>query len=230
VTGDQPNRCVGADFCQEFDGITNVIFSRIYAGHPRSRTIMTSERFALIADLSPLTPGHLLLLPKAHFLSFAQVARHMPDELRRVFDLVTHLYSQTFGVPVILEHGSACNDDHNACVTHAHWHLVPVSGPDMVDLMREDGLRPVVVSDLASAPWPDTPYYLVGHGGILHICHPATPMPRQYVRSLIGRWLGMQDPEWDYAVIVRHELLRETMDLTAWWQDRCGQSAGSADF
>ena len=222
VTKNKPGLCIGADLCQELDGIGNVTFSRVYAGSPPSRTIMTTERFAVIADLSPLTTGHLLLLPKVHFLSFAQVARHLPGDLDRMVGLVSSLYGQTFGTPVILEHGSARNDDHNACITHAHWHIVPANGPDIVDLMRDDGLRPTVLCDLASAPWPDTPYYLVSHGGTMHIC-PATFMPRQYVRSLIGRRLGMRDPEWDYALIVRRELLRETMTSTAWWQDRCDQ-------
>ena len=220
VEDDHQSQCVGADFCQEFDGLPEVTFSRIYGGRPPSRVIMTIGDFTVLADLSPLVVGHVLLLPKQHFLSFAQVSASTPMDLRRAVTIVVDLYRETFGSPVILEHGSAANDDHSACVTHAHWHLVPLSGCDVAGLMCRDGLRPTAVSDLGSAPWLDASYYLVGQNGSFHVCA-ARNMPKQYVRSLIGRCLGMRDPDWDYALIVRRELLRDTMELTAGWRRRC---------
>ena len=220
MTDDYQDRCAGADFCQEFNGFQDVTFTRIYGGNPASRMIIETREFALIADLSPLTVGHLLFLPKDHFLSFAQAATLRSAELHRVFGLVADLYSGTFGPPVILEHGSVVDDDHTACITHAHWHLVPLSHHQITGLMHADGLRPTPVRQLDIGPWPHTSYYLVGQGELdmFDVCHPAPRIPRQYVRSLIGRCLGMQDPEWDYAVTVRRELLRHTMRRTTSWQ------------
>ncbi|MEV5088691.1 hypothetical protein ACWEQ5_30280 [Streptomyces griseoincarnatus] len=44
-------------------------------------------------------------------------------------------------------------------------------------------------------------------------------MRSQYLRSVVGRLLGIPDPLWDYALVVRRELLRETMTLTRSWGD-----------
>jgi diadenosine tetraphosphate (Ap4A) HIT family hydrolase len=216
--------CAGADFCQEISGTRDVTFHRIYAGHPASRRIITTDRFVLMADLSPMTVGHLLLLPKAHYFSFAQVTRQQLNALGDVLDLILPRYAQTFGAPpVIMEHGSSRNDDHIACITHAHWHMVPLNGDQIADRIRLDGLPETTLSDirtLGQEPWTETSYYLTSYDGTLHLYRPQPTLRRQYVRSVIGRCLGMRDPEWDYAVIVRRHLLRETLAMTASWANQ----------
>jgi len=213
--------CTGADFCHEISGTRDVTFHRVYAGRPASRRIITTDLFVLIADLSPLTVGHLLLLPKAHYLSFAQVTRRELSALIDILDLILPRYTRTFGTPpVIMEHGSSRNYDHNACITHAHWHLVPLNGDQIAGFIRLDGLPETVLSDigtLGQEAWTETSYYLAAYDGVLHLYRPQPTLRRQYVRSVIGRCLGMRDPEWDYAVIVRHHLLRETLAMTASW-------------
>ncbi|GAA3339492.1 hypothetical protein GCM10020358_23490 [Amorphoplanes nipponensis] len=39
----------------------------------------------------------------------------------------------------------------------------------------------------------------------------------QYLRSVVGRMLDIPDPEWDWSVVVRRHLMRETMRLTSGW-------------
>ncbi len=112
--------CEGSDLCQEIARYPDTSFTRTYEGDPPHRLITETTRFVLLADMSPLTVGHLLLLPKHHYFSFSALLPTLSGELRPLLSEITDLYSHTFGAPLLLEHGSSEGSDGNACVTHAH--------------------------------------------------------------------------------------------------------------
>jgi diadenosine tetraphosphate (Ap4A) HIT family hydrolase len=170
--------------------------------------------------MSPLTVGHLLLLPRVHYFCFSALLRTHLDELTGLLDMLRPLYAATFGELLVLEHGSAQDSTFNACVTHAHWHFVPVDGTKVDALMQRDALPRVELTDLADLggpQWQGRPYYYTAYAGEHHVYEPWPGGKRQYLRSLIGQVLSISDPEWDYAVVVRKELLRETMDRVRSW-------------
>lgn len=216
--------CGGSDLCAELSGASGVTFETVYEGSPQSRHIVATELFSLLADLSPLVAGHMLLLPNRHYLSFAQLVHHHESELTRIISALIPLYRATFGDLTILEHGSSESVDRRACITHAHWHIVPHNTSDVLGQMTHDGLTaiPRALSELATEPWASATYYLASDGNQFHLYEPLPVMPRQYLRSVVGRLQGMRDPEWDYALITRKELLRETMEQTADWDELIG--------
>lgn len=212
--------CRGADFCDEIAGDSDVTFNRVYEGDPATRTVVSGGTFVVVADLSPLTVGHLLILPRAHYLSFAGVIRHHLPELRELLDWLLPRYRSTFGSPTILEHGSAPDFDHSACITHAHWHVLPVDGEAIEQAMLADGLPATdlrTVAELDSPWWSDSSYFLVSHEDRHRVFSPRAGLRRQYLRSVAGIPLRIPDPEWDYAVIVRKNHLRSTMEHVAEW-------------
>lgn len=180
-----------------------------------------TKSFVIVADLSPLTVGHLLLLPRQHYLSFSTVVVHHLTELRELLDWLVPHYRGTFGEPVILEHGSAPDLDHGACITHAHWHLVPVSGAAILHTMSDDGLSAEElhsIANLGDRPWRTSTYFLVMSGDDRRVFHTRPDLRRQYLRSVISKPLGIPDPEWDYAVVVRKNYLRLTMARVDEWR------------
>lgn len=212
--------CQGADLCQEIAGESDVTFSRVYKGDPESRVITDSDLFTLVADLSPLVLGHLLLLPTKHYLSFAQV---IVDHKSLVSDIVTWLiplYEQFFGPPVIMEHGSSAEANHNACITHAHWHILPVDGSRIDEVMLDDGLIPQDLNgldQLGQPPWTESAYFFRSYTKHHRLYTTANVLPRQYVRSVVARTLSIREPEWDYALVVRKHLLKATLDRAGGW-------------
>src|SRR5262249_3838102 len=124
--------CRGADLCDEIAGKSDVSFTRTYQGNPPSRRVAATGNFIVVVDFSPLIIGHLLLLPRRHYLSFAQVLADRTSALEEVLSWLLPAYERTFGKAVILEHGSSRDMNHSACVSHAHWHLVPLNG-DHID-------------------------------------------------------------------------------------------------
>jgi diadenosine tetraphosphate (Ap4A) HIT family hydrolase len=216
----QPVLCEGADLCQEIAGSTDTSFVRTYQQDPPSRLIFQTADFALIADMSPLTVGHMLLLPKVHYLSFSALLPTHLVALEKVISRIVPRYSATFGEPVVLEHGSADESDGNACVTHAHWHLVPVDGAEVDAVIRQDDLPCTELADMAELGfprWRRRPYYYTSYAGRHRVYESSPATRRQYLRSVVGRVLAIDDPEWDYALVIRREYLRETMDRVRFW-------------
>jgi diadenosine tetraphosphate (Ap4A) HIT family hydrolase len=214
-------QCKGADFCEEISGSSETTFSRVYEGDPPSRRISSTENFELLADMSPLTVGHLLLLPKTHYLSFAQIVRDQVNEVTELLTRLVVLYTTTFGRPLVLEHGSTFDVDHQACITHAHLHLLPVDGEAVDDLLLKDGLdyRDLAsFGDLGVTPWPESAYFLRYYDGRCRVYLPTVSQKRQYLRSVVGSVLSIEDPEWDYALVVRKSYLRATMNLAGSWR------------
>lgn len=209
------------DLCDELQSGVISTFTHTYRGDPPDREVAAVHGFRLIVDLSPLTVGHLLLLPEAHYLSFG----HLDDaQLERVRGITTSLrakYVATFGQMAVLEHGSS-SEIPSACVTHAHWHILPVEGSRVADLMIRDGLAAVRLSDftdLKQFAAADQPYYYC-YDGANHLVFDAQRRIRsQYLRSVVGAHLGIPEPEWDWSVVVRKDLLRETMTATRGWRE-----------
>lgn len=210
--------CEGADLCQEIARNPDTSFVRTYAGNPPSRLIAETDDFALIADMSPLVVGHLLFLPKLHFLSFSALMPTLLGELRPLLATIVERYTVTFGEPLVLEHGSSKGSDQNACVTHAHWHLLPVDGTAVDEVIQRDDLSSIDLADIGDlGSWAGQSYYLTSYAGKHRVYQPTPATKRQYLRSVVGQVLGIDDPEWDYAVVIRKDYLRETMNMVARW-------------
>ncbi|MQY05182.1 HIT family protein [Actinomadura macrotermitis] len=213
--------CVGSDFCQELAGAGETVFQRVYDGRPSSRIISHGSTISLLADMSPLTRGHLLMVSNRHYVSFGQLMIDHADAAKTALADVLPQYKASFGEPVIMEHGSTNSMDGSACITHAHLHLLPLQLDQVHALMTLDGLSSTAlgsISDLAELGHADLPYFYCSDASTHRVYGVAQPMPRQYLRSVAGRLLGLDDPEWDYAVIVRKQLLRATVEEAMDWR------------
>jgi diadenosine tetraphosphate (Ap4A) HIT family hydrolase len=209
------------DLCQELMGATDTSFTRTYGGNPESRIIWQGRNLSLIADLSPLCVGHLLLVSNHHFYSFAEVCREYSEEVLGTVARVLELYSSAFGEPVILEHGSFAGMVGSACISHAHWHILPIPAELVVTRMDADGLDHVDLeglSGLAFATGEQIPYFYVASAEYHRLYGIGRRMQQQYLRAVAGRILGIPDPQWDWALVVRKRHLRTSISLTTDWR------------
>jgi diadenosine tetraphosphate (Ap4A) HIT family hydrolase len=95
-----------------------------------------SEDLYLTPALGCITPGYLILAPKQHYISFAQVPNGLLTSAKQLWMEVNEI-GTGLGLPgyVLFEHGAATRDWRGAaCIEHAHLHLVP--SPDHVELNR----------------------------------------------------------------------------------------------
>jgi histidine triad (HIT) family protein len=106
------------------------IFTKIINGEIPSFKIAENEKFYAFLDISPLRPGHTLVVPK--------------QETDRFFDLSEELLSEllVFARPIAMaiEKSFQCNRCGIAVigleVPHAHLHLVPINSADDLNFTR----------------------------------------------------------------------------------------------
>src|SRR6185369_2276572 len=82
-----------------------------------------TELFRITCDASPLTEGHILIIPKAHVDCLASyddaLLSEFQDHYRRVMDFVR----KTYGSVATFEHGK-----FGQTVYHSHVHVLPFTG------------------------------------------------------------------------------------------------------
>ena len=106
------------------------IFTKIIKGDIPSYRIAENEKFYAFLDISPLRPGHTLVVPK--------------QETDKFFDLPEELLSEllVFARPIAkaIEKSFHCNRCGIAVigleVPHAHLHLVPINNADDLNFTR----------------------------------------------------------------------------------------------
>lgn len=213
MSGGREWTCDGSDLCGELSGSASTEFSRTYEGNPRSRILSETILLAVIADISPLVEGHLLVVPKKHYLNFASVIEDYRQEAVRVIRRARDWVRETYGSVALFEHGST-SDPGGACIVHAHIHVLPVSVTGLAAVMRRDEMELTALGDITS--WTEIsktphPYLLCSDGERSLVTFPAVPVRRQYLRSAAAEVLGIPDPEWDWSLVVRRDLLRKTV-------------------
>ena len=221
LLGQKDVQCVGSDLCQELAGSDDTSYAYTYQGDPPSRIIWRSKHLSLIADLSPLVTGHLLMVSNWHYYSFAEVISYHQREVTRFREFVQRQYSRTFGPPLVFEHGSTHDMEGSACITHAHWHFLPMAAAAVDQIMERDGFQSVRLGELAelgTSTFLGVPYFFRSADKDHVVYRRELPARRQYLRSVAVEILGIPDPEWDWATVIRKDLHRETMTLVQTWR------------
>lgn len=108
----------------------STVFSRIINGEIPSYKIAENERFYAFLDISPLCPGHTLVVPKTETDYFFDLPEKFLEEVLVFAKPIAFAIKKTIpckrcGIAVIgLE------------VPHAHLHLVPINNADDLNFTR----------------------------------------------------------------------------------------------
>lgn len=126
-TGDGPT---GAAAC---------IFCAIVAGRAPASLVHADDRCVAFLDVRPLTPGHLLVVPRAHA---ARLADADPDDAAHLLRVARTLAAALpaggvpcDGVNLVLNDGVAAGQE----VHHVHLHVVPRTAGDGFGWRRPAG-------------------------------------------------------------------------------------------
>ena len=101
------------------------VFCEIVAGRMESSVVHDDDRVLAFMDLNPISPGHLLVIPKRHGAALADVD---PDDGARLFRVGQSLAGavrrtglRAEGVNLFLADGEAAGQE----VFHTHLHVLP---------------------------------------------------------------------------------------------------------
>lgn len=103
------------------------------------RILYENEYFYVTVSVGALVPGHLLIIPKTHYLSARDFSDELMDELLTLIKKLKAVLEKQYGKRVILfEHGTGCNAVTSAAsVIHAHIHLVPIDDSLLPDVLKQ---------------------------------------------------------------------------------------------
>jgi histidine triad (HIT) family protein len=101
----------------------NCLFCKIIAGDIPSTKVYEDETVLAFRDIAPQAPTHILVIPKAHIGSVAEITGENSTVVAHIFEVIAAI-AKAEG----LENGyrvvSNCGDDAGQTVHHLHFHIL----------------------------------------------------------------------------------------------------------
>ena len=91
---------------------------------PEKDSILYEDEYIyVLPDISPLVTGHILVISKEHFDSYANASAEVINSVTNFLDYYrTYIGYREF---TIFEHGSVIHNEGGTSVEHAHIHIIP---------------------------------------------------------------------------------------------------------
>ena len=99
------------------------LFCKIVAGEIPSTKVYEDDQVLAFRDIAPQAPTHILVIPKTHISSVADVTPENSDVIRHIFEVIPAIAAQeklAGGFRVV----SNCGCDAGQTVNHLHFHIL----------------------------------------------------------------------------------------------------------
>ena len=99
------------------------LFCKIAAGDIPSTKVYEDEQILAFRDIAPLAPTHILVIPKEHITSVAEISGENSGVVAHIFEVIPRIARQeglVDGFRVV----SNCGDHAGQTVHHLHFHIL----------------------------------------------------------------------------------------------------------
>ncbi|MBI4280786.1 HIT family protein [Candidatus Uhrbacteria bacterium] len=110
----------------------NCIFCKIVNGAIPAQKVYETDTVLAFLDIYPVTPGHLLVIPKEHYEDCLAAPTTVVGELAMAIQKLAPAVLSAVGASAF-NIGLNCGRDAGQVIFHLHWHLMP--------RFADDGLR-----------------------------------------------------------------------------------------
>lgn len=180
------------------------VFCRYLSGHPDhyQPSMYESENFVLMANTGHFTPGSLLIIPKQHIMSCAELNADQLAELLEVIEDSKYLLREIYGMDVLLwENGSGCggHGKDKSSIVHAHIHMNPCD-MQILKVSTEKGITPQRINYYDLPNYQEESYLLIQDYDLQWyiVSNPNLYIPRQYVRQLVAEHIDLPGDLWNW--------------------------------
>jgi diadenosine tetraphosphate (Ap4A) HIT family hydrolase len=176
--------------------------------------VWENENFVVKTDLGSLTAGYLLVIPKRHVLSSAQLSKSELLEFLKLHDTLKNVLHDTYRtIPIMYEHGSDANGQgkFSNSIVHAHPHIVPInfSNERNNKILVEREMESINIErDLRK--YSEQSYLLYVDERDNAFISTKPDMPRQYPRKMVAEQLGI-DNRWNWRENTYDDLIEQTI-------------------
>lgn len=123
-------------FCNEGKDIIPIMDEGVLL----NRKLYEDENFYVVVSVGALVEGHVLIIPKEHYLSAGEFDNCIMEEFLSLHKRWTEVLKTLYGKEVIsFEHGTGKDSLTSAAsVIHAHVHLVPLADSLIPEIKKTD--------------------------------------------------------------------------------------------
>ena len=99
------------------------LFCKIAEGQIPSTKVYEDESILAFRDIAPMAPTHILVIPKCHIASVAEITAENSHVVRHIFEVIPQIAAAeglANGYRVV----SNCGSDAGQTVHHLHFHIL----------------------------------------------------------------------------------------------------------
>ncbi len=103
--------------------MSDCLFCKIIAGEIPSTKVYEDELVLAFRDIAPQAPTHILVIPKKHIASVAEINEENSSVVSHIFEVIAKIAKEeglSGGYRVV----SNCGDDAGQTVHHLHFHIL----------------------------------------------------------------------------------------------------------
>ena len=101
----------------------NCLFCKIVRGEIPSTKVYEDEFVLAFRDIAPMAPTHILVIPKAHISSVAEISAKNSGVVAHIFEVIPQI-AQAEGLENGFRVVSNCGEDGCQSVRHLHFHIL----------------------------------------------------------------------------------------------------------
>ena len=99
------------------------LFCKIVTGEIPSTKVYEDEKVLAFRDIAPMAPTHILVIPKAHIGSVAEITEENSDLVAHIFTVIPRI-AKAEGLDNGYRVVSNCGEDAGQTVHHLHFHIL----------------------------------------------------------------------------------------------------------
>ena len=103
--------------------MSNCLFCKIIAGEIPSTKVYEDDTILAFRDINPQAPTHILVIPKVHIGSVAEVAAENSAIVAHIFEVIPKI-AQAEGLTGGFRVVANCGSDAGQTVGHLHFHIL----------------------------------------------------------------------------------------------------------
>ncbi len=103
--------------------MSNCLFCKIIAGEIPSTKVYEDDSVLAFRDIAPQAPTHILVIPKAHIGSVAEISAENSPVVAHIFEVIPQI-AKAEGLDGGYRVVSNCGDDAGQTVHHLHFHIL----------------------------------------------------------------------------------------------------------
>lgn len=170
-----------------------------------------SENFFVDPTIGAFADGYVMIVPKKHVTSFAELSDDEFEEFLDVLDDMKFILESVYGKKIFLfEGGSGKGGEgkHITSIVHAHIHLVPSDIPIMEEV-EKNGVHPRLIRSSRDSTkgnfmkeYAEDPYLLIidQEDNWYIEDNQQVYYPRQFPRMLLAEYMGLKGDAYNWRV------------------------------